>query len=109
MANLAKPNEEARKDAEAFFRGDSLRTEVFLSRQGRPTPRVREKKTLRKIAAESRALTERARTNKLRSDDLGGGTFTVSNLGMFDVDEFIAIINPSVNSRSEPQSKESAA
>src|SRR5660398_210044 len=32
MANRAKPNEEARKDAEAFFLGDSLRTEVFLSR-----------------------------------------------------------------------------
>jgi len=44
MANRAKPNEEARKDAESFFRGDSLRTEVFLSRQGRPTPRVRDKK-----------------------------------------------------------------
>jgi len=59
-----------------------------------PVLRNADKKTLRKIAAESRALTERARTNKLRSDDLGGGTFTVSNLGMFDVDEFIAIINP---------------
>ena len=59
-----------------------------------PVLRDADKKTLRKIAAESRALTERARTNKLRSDDLGGGTFTVSNLGMFDVDEFIAIINP---------------
>jgi len=32
MARQAKPYEEARKDAEAFFRGDSLRTEVFLSR-----------------------------------------------------------------------------
>jgi pyruvate dehydrogenase E2 component (dihydrolipoamide acetyltransferase) len=59
-----------------------------------PVLRNADTKTLRKIAAESRALTERARTNKLRSDDLGGGTFTVSNLGMFDVDEFIAIINP---------------
>ena len=59
-----------------------------------PVLRGADKKTLRAIAAESRALTERARTNKLRSDDLGGGTFTVSNLGMFDVDEFIAIINP---------------
>lgn len=59
-----------------------------------PVLRDADKKTLRKIAAESRALTERARTNKLRSDDLGGGTFTVTNLGMFDVDEFIAIINP---------------
>ena len=59
-----------------------------------PVVRDADKKPLKKIAAESRALTERARTNKLRSDDLGGGTFTVSNLGMFDVDEFIAIINP---------------
>jgi pyruvate dehydrogenase E2 component (dihydrolipoamide acetyltransferase) len=59
-----------------------------------PVLRDADKKPLKRIAAESRALTERARTNKLRSDDLGGGTFTVSNLGMFDVDEFIAIINP---------------
>ncbi|MBI5419232.1 MAG: 2-oxo acid dehydrogenase subunit E2 [Deltaproteobacteria bacterium] len=59
-----------------------------------PVLRDADRKTLKRIAAESRAMTERARTNKLRSDDLGGGTFTVSNLGMFDVDEFIAIINP---------------
>jgi pyruvate dehydrogenase E2 component (dihydrolipoamide acetyltransferase) len=59
-----------------------------------PVLRGADKKTLKTIAAESRAMTERARANKLRSDDLGGGTFTVSNLGMFDVDEFIAIINP---------------
>lgn len=59
-----------------------------------PVLRDADKKPLKRIAAESRALADRARTNKLRSDDLGGGTFTVSNLGMFDVDEFIAIINP---------------
>jgi pyruvate dehydrogenase E2 component (dihydrolipoamide acetyltransferase) len=59
-----------------------------------PVVRDADKKPLKGIAAESRALTERARAGKLRSDDLGGGTFTVSNLGMFDVDEFIAIINP---------------
>ncbi|MGZ9265439.1 MAG: dihydrolipoamide acetyltransferase family protein, partial [Candidatus Deferrimicrobiaceae bacterium] len=59
-----------------------------------PVLRDADKKPLKRIAAESRALADRARANKLRSDDLGGGTFTVSNLGMFDVDEFIAIINP---------------
>ena len=59
-----------------------------------PVLRDADKKPLKRIAAESRALAERARTNKLRSDDLGGSTFTISNLGMFDVDEFIAIINP---------------
>jgi len=53
-----------------------------------------DRKSLRTIAAESRALSDRARANKLRSGDLGSGTFTISNLGMFDVDEFIAIINP---------------
>ena len=59
-----------------------------------PVLRDADRKSLQRIAVESRALAERARANKLRSDDLGGGTFTVSNLGMFDVDEFIAIINP---------------
>jgi pyruvate dehydrogenase E2 component (dihydrolipoamide acetyltransferase) len=46
------------------------------------------------IARESRRLAEAARTGKLRPEDLGGGTFTVSNLGMFDVDSFTAVINP---------------
>jgi len=53
-----------------------------------------DRKTLQTISAESKALTERAHTGKLRSEDLGSSTFTISNLGMFDVDEFIAIINP---------------
>jgi pyruvate dehydrogenase E2 component (dihydrolipoamide acetyltransferase) len=59
-----------------------------------PVLRDADKKTLRTIAAESKSLSERARSGKLRSDDMGPGTFTISNLGMFDVDEFIAIINP---------------
>ncbi len=53
-----------------------------------------DQKSIRAIAVESKAVTERARSNRLRADDLTGGTFTVSNLGMFGVDEFIAIINP---------------
>jgi pyruvate dehydrogenase E2 component (dihydrolipoyllysine-residue acetyltransferase) len=59
-----------------------------------PVLRDADKRPLREIASESKALSARARGNKLRSDDLGPGTFTVSNLGMFGVDEFIAIINP---------------
>lgn len=46
------------------------------------------------IARESRRLAEAARTGKLRPEDFSGGTFTVSNLGMFDVDSFTAVINP---------------
>lgn len=46
------------------------------------------------IARESHRLAEAARTGKLHADDLSGGTFTISNLGMFDVDSFTAVINP---------------
>ncbi len=51
-------------------------------------------KSLRAIAAETKQVTERSRLNRLRADDLTGSTFTVSNLGMFGVDAFVAIINP---------------
>ena len=46
------------------------------------------------IARESQRLAEAARTGKLRPEDLSGGTFTISNLGMFDVESFTAVINP---------------
>lgn len=50
--------------------------------------------TLATIATQRRDLTERARSHKLRPSDLAGGTFTISNLGMFDIDAFTAIITP---------------
>jgi len=46
------------------------------------------------ISTEIREATGRARDGRVRPEDIEGSTFTVSNLGMFDVDEFIAIINP---------------
>lgn len=51
-------------------------------------------KTLRQIAVEVRSMALRARDGKVRPDDIEGSTFSVSNLGMFDVEHFIAIINP---------------
>jgi pyruvate dehydrogenase E2 component (dihydrolipoamide acetyltransferase) len=51
-----------------------------------------DKAKLGQIAKSRRDLTERARGGKLRPADLAGGTFTVSNLGMFGVDSFTAII-----------------
>jgi len=51
-------------------------------------------KSVTQIAEEIRALAERARTGKLKSEEFMGGTFTVSNLGMFGIDQFDAIINP---------------
>ncbi len=59
-----------------------------------PVLRDADRKSLKTIAEESKALSERARAGRLRSEDLGSGTFTISNLGMFEVNEFIAIINP---------------
>jgi pyruvate dehydrogenase E2 component (dihydrolipoamide acetyltransferase) len=53
-----------------------------------------DRKSLWEIATESKALSERARSGHLRPEDLANGTFTISNLGMFDVDVFTAIINP---------------
>jgi len=51
-------------------------------------------KGVRTIARESKALIEKARANKLSQTDLEGGTFSISNLGMMDVTDFIAVINP---------------
>lgn len=52
-------------------------------------------KTLLEIAKERDRLVTKARENKLLPDEYTGGTFTISNLGMFGIDEFIAVINPS--------------
>ena len=51
-------------------------------------------KPLAQIAVEARDLAERARGGKLRAQEFSGATFSVSNLGMYDVEEFSAIINP---------------
>jgi pyruvate dehydrogenase E2 component (dihydrolipoamide acetyltransferase) len=64
--------------------------------EGLITPVLRDcdVKPLTQIAFEARDLAERARGGKLRAQEMSGATFSISNLGMFDVDEFSAIINP---------------
>jgi pyruvate dehydrogenase E2 component (dihydrolipoamide acetyltransferase) len=59
-----------------------------------PVIRHAHAKTLRQIASESRVLAERARERKLKPDEYTGATFSVSNLGMFGIDQFTAVINP---------------
>ena len=87
----------------ASFQGESIRVNYRVHMglavaldEGLITPVLRncEAKSLAQIAVESRDLIERARSRKLRAPELSGATFSVSNLGMFDVDEFSAIINP---------------
>ena len=59
-----------------------------------PVVRDADRKTLTQVAGEARALIGRARQAQLAPEDLGGGTFTVSNLGMFGIQQFTAVINP---------------
>jgi pyruvate dehydrogenase E2 component (dihydrolipoamide acetyltransferase) len=85
------------------YADDKIRTHqrVHLSmavavEDGLLTPVIRDcdRKSLGEIAREAKALTERARARRLKPEDYTGGTFSVSNLGMFDVEAFGAIINP---------------
>jgi pyruvate dehydrogenase E2 component (dihydrolipoyllysine-residue acetyltransferase) len=59
-----------------------------------PVLKQADQKSLKEIAVESKALIERARANKAGAQDYMGNTFSISNLGMYDVDQFTAIINP---------------
>ena len=59
-----------------------------------PTLRDAASKSVRQIADEARALANKARTTGLTAEQMQGGTFTISNLGMLGVDHFTAIINP---------------
>jgi len=59
-----------------------------------PVLRNADQKPLKDIARESKQLIERARSNKAAAQDYVGNTFSISNLGMYDVDQFTAIINP---------------
>ncbi len=58
-----------------------------------PVLRFANEKSLAQISQETQQLAERGRAGQLKLDELQGNTFTVSNLGMFDIDEFTAIIN----------------
>jgi pyruvate dehydrogenase E2 component (dihydrolipoamide acetyltransferase) len=87
----------------ASFQGESIRVHhrahigiAVALEEGLITPVLRDchAKSLSQIAVESRDLAERARNRKLRAQEMSGATFSISNLGMYDVTEFSAIINP---------------
>ena len=69
---------------------------AIASAKGLVTPVVRHADTLRigEISTQVKGLVEAANSGKLRQSDLEGGSFTVTNLGMFGIEEFSAIINP---------------
>ena len=87
----------------AWWQDDRIRywNDVHLSvavavEDGLITPVVRhaDRKSLREISAEVKDLAGRARERRLKPEEYTGGTFSVSNLGMFDIEHFTAIINP---------------
>jgi pyruvate dehydrogenase E2 component (dihydrolipoamide acetyltransferase) len=90
-------------ECNAWWQDDHIRywNEVHVSmavaiEEGLITPVIRhtDLKSLREIAVESRDLAARARERKLAPEEYTGGTFSVSNLGMLDIHEFTAVINP---------------
>jgi pyruvate dehydrogenase E2 component (dihydrolipoamide acetyltransferase) len=91
------------RDCNAWWQGESIRYfhDVHIGmavaiEEGLITPVIRhaDRKSLRAIATETRALAERARARKLTPEEYTGSTFSISNLGMLDIVEFTAVINP---------------
>jgi pyruvate dehydrogenase E2 component (dihydrolipoamide acetyltransferase) len=87
----------------AWWQDDHIRywNEVHLGiavaiEDGLITPVLRhaDRRSLSEIGAEARELAQRARERRLKPEEYTGSTFSVSNLGMFDIDEFTAVINP---------------
>ncbi len=97
LALLKNPGVNAQLQGQAIrvFHRAHIGIAVALD-EGLITPVLRDcdAKPLTQIAFEARDLAERARGGKLRAQEMSGATFSVSNLGMFDVEEFSAIINP---------------
>jgi len=59
-----------------------------------PVIRAAERLSIAEIARSRADLVQRTRDNKLKQEDLAGGTFTISNLGMFGIEQFVAVLNP---------------
>ena len=87
----------------AWFQEDHIRywNEVHIGmavavEDGLITPVIRDadRKTLTEIGNEARELAQRARNRRLKPEEYTGASFSVSNLGMFDIDQFTAVINP---------------
>ncbi|MBW3624213.1 MAG: 2-oxo acid dehydrogenase subunit E2 [Armatimonadetes bacterium] len=90
-------------DVNAQFTGEAIRYPANVNigyaitvEGGLMVPVIREceRKTLHQIAGDRRALVEKTQAGKLTPPEYEGGTFTISNMGTFDVESFIAIVNP---------------
>jgi pyruvate dehydrogenase E2 component (dihydrolipoamide acetyltransferase) len=91
------------REVNALFEGDSVRLMptadigiAVATERGLVVPVIRgcERLTIPEIAAARADLVERARSGKLQQADIEGGSFTISNLGMYGVEQFVAVLNP---------------
>jgi pyruvate dehydrogenase E2 component (dihydrolipoamide acetyltransferase) len=91
------PNLNASLDDDHIMRHGGINVGVAVAVEGgllTVVCRDTDRKPLRQIASEVKTMIARARAGKVRPEDIEGSTFSVSNLGMYDVEHFIAIINP---------------
>jgi pyruvate dehydrogenase E2 component (dihydrolipoamide acetyltransferase) len=91
------PNLNARLDGEAVLRFGAVNVGVAVTVPGgllTVVVRDADQKPLRQISLEIKSMAARARDGKVKPDDVEGSTFSTSNLGMYDVENFIAIISP---------------
>jgi pyruvate dehydrogenase E2 component (dihydrolipoamide acetyltransferase) len=91
------PNLNASYNGDTIVQHNNINVGTAVAIEGGLTTVVQQNtdsSTLSRIAADHKAMIARAREGKVRPDDVQGGTFTVSNLGAFDVENFVAIINP---------------
>jgi pyruvate dehydrogenase E2 component (dihydrolipoamide acetyltransferase) len=91
------PNVNASIDGDKLIRHGAVNVGIAVALDdGLMTVVVRDadRKPIRQIAIEAKEMAARARSGKIKPEDVEGSTFSTSNLGMFDVEHFIAIINP---------------
>jgi pyruvate dehydrogenase E2 component (dihydrolipoamide acetyltransferase) len=91
------------REVNATFAGDAIQLHptanvglAVATERGLVVPVIRsaERLTIAEIAAARADVVGRSRANKLQQADLEGGTFTISNLGMYGVEQFVAVLNP---------------
>lgn len=93
----AHPEANAAFDGDAIIRRGHVNVGVAVALDdGLIVPVIKDadQKSVSEISAEAKDLAKRARTGKLMPDEFTGGTFTISNLGMFGIDSFTAVLNP---------------
>ena len=97
LALARHPEVNAQFTGEAILQHRKVDVSVAVAIEGgliTPVIRDADCKGLVQIASEAKDLAGRARDGKLKPEEYQGGTYTVSNLGMFGVDQFVAVINP---------------